>query len=228
MPKQKDLKRLVRARMKKTGESYTAARTRITRQRNPQAPPAVPAVPVADYARLAGMSDEALKAKTGCTWARWVRALDKIGAANMPHREIARHVHDTFKLDGWWAQTVTVGYERIRGLREIGQRRDGSYEANRSKTFPVPVADLFAAFSSPRVRSRWLPGVTLRVRTATAGRSMRITWADDTRVDLQFTAKGSKSQVAVSHRRLLSREDAAARRQFWSERLAALAALLAE
>ena len=32
MPRDKDLKRLVRARMTKTGESYTAARAQITRK----------------------------------------------------------------------------------------------------------------------------------------------------------------------------------------------------
>ena len=32
MPRQKDLKRLVRARMKKTGEAYTAARAQIIKK----------------------------------------------------------------------------------------------------------------------------------------------------------------------------------------------------
>ncbi|HEY7728957.1 MAG TPA: hypothetical protein VID50_10955, partial [Candidatus Eisenbacteria bacterium] len=108
MPKEKDLKRLVRARMKKTGESYTAARTQLSRKKTrPKAAP--PRVPATDFAQLAGMSDEAIRAKTGCTWARWVRALDQIGAMEMSHREIARHVYETFKTDGWWAQMVTVG-----------------------------------------------------------------------------------------------------------------------
>jgi hypothetical protein len=228
MPKQKDLKRLVRARMKKTGESYTAARTQLTRKktRGQAIVPPEPEAAAADFARLAGMSDEAIRAKTGCTWARWVRALDKIGAVEMPHREIARHVHETFKIDGWWAQTVTVGYERIRGLREISQRRSGSYEATKSKTFPVPVGDLYDAFAAPKRRSRWLPGVALTVRKATANRSMRIAWPDGTNVELWFIAKGDKSQVAVSHRKLVSRADVEARKKYWSERLAALAEII--
>ena len=59
MPIQKDLKRLVRGRMQKTGESYTAARSRILDKQSP-AP--------AEFAKLAGMSDEAVRSKTGCTW----------------------------------------------------------------------------------------------------------------------------------------------------------------
>ena len=66
-------------------------------------------------------------------------------------------------VPAWWAQMVTVGYERIRGLREIGQRRGGAFEANKSKTFPVPVDRLYRAFAQKRTRRRWLPDdVTIR------------------------------------------------------------------
>ena len=44
----------------------------------------------------------------------------------MSHTEIAAMVNKTWKVDGWWSQTVTVGYERIKGLRARGQRRDGT------------------------------------------------------------------------------------------------------
>ncbi len=114
MPTNKDFKRLVRARMQKTGESYTAARARLLTKQ--QVTPKQARTP--DYARLAGMmSDAALKAKTGCPWERWVRALDRVQAHTWPHRRIAEYVHEKYKVPGWWSQTVTVGYERIKGLR---------------------------------------------------------------------------------------------------------------
>jgi hypothetical protein len=149
MPSDKDFKRLVRARMKKTGESYTAARAHFasppgSRRVDPPAKPAAPA-PI-DFAKLAGMSDEAIKANTGCPWARWVAALDHHKAYTWTHREIADFVHTKYKVPDWWTQTVTVGYERIKGLRAIGQRRDGSYEATKSKTFAAPVSRLYRAF----------------------------------------------------------------------------------
>ena len=129
-----------------------------------------------EMAALAGMSDEAVRAKTGRTWSQWVRALDDVDAATMPHREIARHVRENYEgVSGWWAQTVAVGYERIRGLREIGQRRGGGYDANKSKTFAVPVSRLYRAFSVKRTRERWLADVELRIRTSTVDKSMRIT-----------------------------------------------------
>src|SRR5207244_9828980 len=79
MPQQKDLKRLVRARMQKTGESYTTARLHLVRNVGRTLTPSAGRVgePVPhDYAKLAGMSDEAVKKATGCTWKRWVTALD--------------------------------------------------------------------------------------------------------------------------------------------------------
>jgi len=173
------------------------------------------------------MSNAAIKAKTGCTWEKWVWTLDHSGAADMSHRAIAEMVHGTFKVPDWWAQTVTVGYERIKGLREIGQRRSGEFEANRSKTFAVPMPQLYQAFASARGRKRWLPGVKVTVRKATPERSIRITWDDDTSVEVWFVTKGaSKSTAQVQHRKLVSRDDANARKAYWGERLTALAAIL--
>ncbi len=225
MPKNKDLKRLTRSRMQKTGESYTTARSQLlkkSKSRESTAPAAE-----SDFAALAGMSDEAVRAATGCDWKRWVRTLDAIDATSMPHREIAEYIHDKWKISGWWAQTVTVGYERIRGLREIGQRRGGSYEANKSKTLPVPVTKLYRAFSVARTRNRWLPGVKMTVRKTTPEKSMRITLEDGTSVEIYFTAKGEKkSQVAIQHRKLATKSDSAKMKDYWGERLGALADIL--
>ncbi len=75
MTQNKDLKRLVRARMKKTGEAYTTARAQVTRKPKAKTRAAAASVPAAlpvakanpkDYAELAGMSDAMIKQKTGC------------------------------------------------------------------------------------------------------------------------------------------------------------------
>jgi hypothetical protein len=225
----KDFKRVVRVRMQKTGESYTAARAILLSKPSPTptVPPPASAPAVSDYARLAGMSDAAIKASTGCTWDRWVMALDYKKAYTWPHREIAEFVQEKYKVGDWWTQAVTVGYERIKGLRDIGQRRGGAYEATRSKTFAVPVARLFRAFNDARIRRKWLPGVKLSVRKAVPDRSVRITWDDDTSVEVWLTPKGTgKASAAVAHRKLADKADAERRKAFWGERLEALAAVL--
>ena len=218
MPKQKDLKRLVRARMQKTGESYTTARFHLTKKTEPAS---------ADYAKLAGLSDESVKKATGCTWERWVKALDYVHGEEMSHGELAQYVHEKFHTPDWWTQMVAVGYERIRGLRAHGQRRSGEWEVSKSKTIAVPAAKLFAAFKTPRGRATWLAGAKLMVRTSTPEKSMRVRWEDGTPVDIFFTRRGeSKSQVAIQHRRLPTKADADRMRAFWTERLEALAALM--
>ena len=233
MTQNKDLKRIVRARMKKTGEAYTAARAQVTRKSSAKAPaattPAAPAPSPKDYARLAGMSDAVIKKNTGCAWDKWVKSLDYHGAEQMSHRDIAALVSEKYKVADWWTQSVTVGYERIKGLRARGQRRDGSYEASKSRTFNVPVATLFDAWADARVRRRWLDGATVKVRTATAPKSMRLGWNDGSIIAVGFIAKGTaKSSVAVQHTKLPNREAADHLKKYWSDRMDALAAVLAQ
>ena len=234
MPRNKDLKRLVRARMRKTGEAYTAARANIITKPNiktvsngaggssARATPAS-AAKSTDYGSVAGMSDEKVKAKIGCTWERWVYALDRRGAAQMSHGEIAALVNTKYKVDGWWSQMVTVGYERIKGLRARGQRMDGSYEASKSRTFNVPVTTLFDAWADASTRRQWLNGARVKVRTSTAPKSMRLDWPEGGIIAVWFTAKGkSKSVVALAHTKLPDREAADRLKQYWSDRLDAL------
>jgi hypothetical protein len=231
MPANKDLKRLVRARMRKTGEAYTTARAQIAKKPNitPAPAPAARAEPAPqDYAKLAGMSDDVMQAKTGCDWGRWITALDYHGAETMSHREIAELVKTKYKVADWWTQAVTVGYERIKGLRARGQRRDGTYEASKSRTFDVPVAKLFDAWAKPARRKKWLDAPDVKLRTAMPPKSVRLGWSDGGIVAVWFTAKGkSKSSVAVQHTKLPDRETADRLKEYWSERLDVLGELLA-
>jgi len=222
MPRQKDLKRVTRARMKKTGESYTTARAHLLEKKT-----AAVRKPAEDYAAAAGTGDAAVEAKTGKPWKHWVDVLDKVNAHTWQHAAIAKYLYDECGVPGWWAQTITVGYERIRGLRAIGQRRDGTREISRSRTVPVSIGDLYKAWSNTRTRKRWLPD-TITVRKANPEKTVRLRWADDTPVEIYFASRGeARSQIAVQHRGLASKEDAERMKAIWSERLDTLVSLLA-
>jgi hypothetical protein len=219
MPRDKDRKRIIRARMKKTGESYTAARAHVLSRTTSDRP----AAPARDLAALAGMKDDVIAARTGRSWREWERALDSDGAQAMPHGDIASIVHKKYQVGDWWAQSVTVGYERIKGLRERGQRRNGTYEITKSRTFSVPVKVLFDAWAKDTARRRWLEKVDAVVRTKKASKSMRLGWPDGTLVVVGFIAKGrGKSAVALAHTKLRDRTAAAKAREYWSGRLDAL------
>lgn len=248
MTTQKDFKRLVRGRMQKTGESYTTARVSLLGQSPKRKPKSVetngsgtlagetaaptergaaqPQIQPADLAKIAGMADDTIKAKTGCTWDKWVWALDEVKAYNWPHREIAQYVHEKYKVPGWWTQTVTVGYERIRGLREKGQRRSGAWEASKSRTINAGASTVFKAFKQPKLRSGWLPNKVVE-RTSVPNKSLRLTWEDGTSVEVYVTSKArSKSQVVVQHTKLPSRDVADRMKAFWAEHLGLLATQL--
>jgi uncharacterized protein YndB with AHSA1/START domain len=225
MTAQRSFKRLVRLRMAKTGESYTAARAALLAAREPDSSPTADAHP-----RLV-TSDEAIRQRTGRGWEDWFDLLDAAGMTERSHRDIARWVAE---LQGvvplaWTAQAVTVSYERARGGREVGQRTDG-FAISVSRTVEVPVDRLFLAFTDETERTRWLGGAELRERTARRPRSARFDWGEDgTRVNATFTPKAeARSAVSVEHTRLADGDAADRLKQVWRERLAALKATLEE
>jgi hypothetical protein len=235
MTKQKSFKDRVRARMGKTSESYTAARRQLltkAAERDAQAPadPAGGGGPEAVDVPGARRpySDAVVRANTGKTWDEWFAVLDRWGAVERPHAEIARWVGEEHGVGGWWAQGVTVAYEQARGLRAPGQRRGGLFEVNASKTVAVPVERLYEAFVDPVLRERWLPGATLEVRSARPGRSIRANWDDgSTRLVVDFSARGeAKSQVALVHERIPDAATAEELKAWWRGRVAALKQLL--
>jgi hypothetical protein len=219
MTRQKTFKRKVRARMEKTGESYTAARRQLI---------AAGERPGTDTAEFEPpMSDEAIRERTGRGWDEWFGLLDGWNAASRPHPEIARWLREEQDVDGWSAQSVTVGYERARGLRAPGQRPEG-WSVTASKTIGVPVERLFAAFDDESQRERWLPGAELHLRTASEPKSARYDWEDgSSRVIVGFYAKGDdKSQVALEHARLPDADTAEEMKAWWRGRVAALKEML--
>lgn len=102
MTEHKSFKRLVRARMEKTGESYTAARAMLLRAEEPTEAPTL---------RLA-TSDEKIRQRTGRGWEEWFAILDGWGATDRPHREIARWLADQQGLHplAWNVQAIVSSY----------------------------------------------------------------------------------------------------------------------
>jgi hypothetical protein len=146
MTRQKTFKRRVRARMEKTGESYTAARRMlIAAGERPEASTSTFQPP---------MADEKVAAATGRVWEEWFALLDEWGAASRAHRDIARWLQDEHGVAGWWSQSVTVAYEQARGLRAPGQRVDG-WSITATKTIAVPVERLPDADTAEEMKAWW-------------------------------------------------------------------------
>ncbi len=219
MTTQKTFKRRVRDRMAKTGESYTAARRQLIADGD-EPDPGTPT-----YETV--VSDDRVLEATGKRHEEWFTILDRWGAKERTHTEIARYVIEELGVDGWWGQGVTVSYERARGLRAVGQMKDG-WTINASKTVHVAVDDLFDAVVEDRIRKEWLPDGDVSLRTATKPKSARYDWEDgSTRLNVSFESKGlSKATVFISHERLPDADTGDAMKTYWRAALVDLKAHL--
>lgn len=170
------------------------------------------------------MSDEAVRAKTGKTWAEWFKILDAAGAKKMTHREIVAVLSKKHGVGPWWQQMVAVTFEQARGLRQKHEKPKG-YEISVSRTIDIPVSKAYKAWTDEKTRSRWLKGL-ITVRKATTNKSLRIVWEDGTNVAVAFYLKGNKSQIVAQHSKLSDSKAAARMKTFWAKALERLKEIL--
>lgn len=164
MTQARKLKKQTRAR--KTGGSYTAARRQVQGQRPRTAASRPTPAFAADVPASLLKKDARLVERTGHGWAHWFAVLDAFGAAHKGHTASARHVGAAHGVDGWYAQEITVAYERARGLRGTNQRMSGEYEVSVSKVLPAPVGEVVAALRSPKRRAAWAGAMDSELRQA--------------------------------------------------------------
>ena len=101
-------------------------------------------------------SDEAVAGKTGKNWVMWFRILEEVGGRNQSHQEIAEFLRTQHKLEDWWCQMITNGYEQHVGRRQKHEMA-GGFEISVSKTIPVGIGELYEAFHDPNIAED-LPG----------------------------------------------------------------------
>ena len=183
MTRQRSFKRLVRARMEKTGESYTAARAALLAADEPEA---LDARGARDVGRDDPRAAPAAAGRSGST-------CSTTGARPSDRTVRSRAGSPSSRASTRWPGTRrpwSSSYERARGLRALGEHADG-FTVTASKTVAVPVERLYDAFVDESLRERWLPDGELRERTATKPKSARFDWGDGgTRVHVTFAAKG--------------------------------------
>lgn len=238
------LKRTVRARARKTGESYTTARRQVLSARDRDARATRPAPPLPSSASsAAGMVSAArVLAVTGRPLEHWFDVLERFDALAQGHTAAARHLRDEHGVTAWYAQGITGSFERARGARVVNQKCSGDFEVSISKVVAAPLARLGAAWAGER--ARWLAGASpelLRALEAGLGaprcRGVRV---DERDVRLRYAALGSTVDVRVTPRpdgkcvvvvQVLKLPDAAAvarERAAWRAALAALQAFTVE
>jgi hypothetical protein len=222
MTTQKLFKRRVRQRMSKTGETYTAARRHLVLKRD-----RLEAARTSLSGAIELASDAKITEVTGRSWEAWLALLDRWGARERKRGETVEFLMAEHAVPGWWAQAITTGFERTRGMRIKHQQPDG-FTVYASKTVGVPIDVLFDAFTDDRVRGQWLTDASMSLRTSQPARVARFVWGDGrTRVEVTFDAKApAKSSAFLSHQRLPDPDAAEAAKAAWKVRLTALKSLL--
>ncbi len=215
MTSQETLKRRVRDRMAKTGERYTAARRVLleqasTRRRTWAAEPEMP--------------DAKVREATGRGWEDWCQVIEAYDGRQEGHARIARHLIDEYGMNPWWAQGVTIGYERITGLRVLHQMTDGSFAASKSKTLDIDVSALRAMLIDDEARRDLIIGYDTVLRSKPTSKSLRIGFDEGSALFSFDPATNGRTRITVTQGDLSSTEAADRWRFYWTDWLDALAA----
>ena len=199
--------------------------------------------------KFSGVSDDAVAAATGRNWDEWIAFLDGLGAAEMDHKGIVALAAGPGGLsNGWWQQSVTVGYEQARGLRVVGQTSGADFQIGVQKTLPVPSTIAWALLSERPGRDVWLgktaslefrkgrkyrteEGREGEIRSCVPGERVRLTWshpnlAQQSTLQVYLAPSGDKTSVRFHQERLSSLEERELMRKHWRGVLEELAGLL--
>ena len=182
--------------------------------------------------------------KTGHGLDHWFAVLDRFGAVEKGHTAAARHLYEDHQVPGWYAQGITVAFERARGVRVLNQRGDGAYEVSVSKVMTADPATVIKAFTVTRMRKRWIGGVDPELAGALTSAitdkaakgfvvrpdgqaRFRYKW-DGTTVQFYLLPKpGGKVSLVVQHTGLPAAAAVEQRRGQWKAAVRAVAAFVA-
>ncbi len=117
---------------------------------------------------------------------------------------------------------MTVGFERITGLRLPGQMKDGTFTVSRTRILPVDAAALRALLLDDTDRAELVPGYELTLRSKPESKSLRFSFAQDGEslgsVTFAFDpAPKERLRLTVTHEKLSSIELGELWKEFWSE-----------
>ena len=248
MTRARKLKKVIRSRAAKTGESYTAARRQVleAKRRRGVAPPPEPARPAKPAPRTRSSrvtSDTSVRKKTGHGLDHWFGVLDDFGARTKGHTASARHLSEAHGVPSWHCQMITVEYERLHGLRAKNQSCEGDFQVTVSRTVPATVEQVAGLINDARRRARWLrtadPSLARALEAAFAGpkaRSVAVKTpqyarlrfpGDGATVEILITGKTGGRAIVAAHNTKLAGPDAVERqRALWGAALDGLRAQL--
>jgi hypothetical protein len=214
MTRNRSFKRRIRARMAKTGEKYGAARRILLEQAATR--------DVRSWGSDPEHSDAIIRDNTGRGWDEWRDLIDAWPGHEDGHGAVATWLQEEHGVPGWWAQSVTVGWERITGRRLPHQVADGTFTANRSATIHTDHVALGEMLRDDAELADLLPGWDAERRSRPTSKNVRIGLGSGV-VEIAIVPKDDRrATVHVSHAKLSSPAEVTHWKAFWADWLAAL------
>lgn len=210
MTTQESFKQRVRFRMAHTGERYLEARRVLLHNARPIAG-------ARRWVALPELSDQTIRRGTGRGWDEWCDLIEAFPGRHDGHAAIASHLSGEHGLDAWWSQGVTVGYERIAGLRLPHQMPDGTFTANKSRTVVADIEVLRAGLLDDEQRLDLFPGLATELRSRSTARTVRLA-IGVTVAAITLDSRGDgRVKIVVEYRRLPSLDAVEEWTFYWSE-----------
>ncbi len=203
--------------MEKTGEKYGAARRVLLEQAAARS-----AAGGRAWISQPEIADQRVLDATGRSWDEWCDIIDAWPQHVDGHPAVAAWLEAEHKLSGWWAQGVTVGWERITGRRLPGEMPDGTFTANKSRTVEADAAGLRRLLLDDADRADLFPGHSVALLSKPSAKAIRLGFSDSVAL-LSLTLKaGGRVAVSVQHSKLADADAIDEWKFYWDEWLDAI------
>lgn len=193
-----------------------------------------------EYVSEQPVTSGAAQAATGRNLETWYAELDALGGPSAGRKGLTDYLFKEKKVNPWWAVTIAVEFEKLRGAKE----KDGfarGYGICVTKSVTATPQQVYDALLDART---WLgAGSQADAREGGAfqdahghhgvfkklnpGKVLRFTWQGDRHpgaelVEIKLTASGAKTGLVLTHERLQTRESADGMRAAWGQVLESL------
>lgn len=164
-----------------------------------------------------GTHVEVVRERTGRGWDQWRALIDAWPGHGDGHTAVARWLEQEHGIDGWWAQQVTVGWERITGRRLPNQLADGTFTASRSATRSLDADALRARLLDDLERAALFPGLVAELRSRPTSKNVRLGLPEGVAEVSLVTKPDGRVTVTVQHQKLPSPEAVSRWKAFWGD-----------
>ncbi len=167
-------------------------------------------------------SDALIKENTGRGLDAWRDLIESWPGHVDGHTAVASWLQAEHGVNGWWAQSVTVGWERITGRRLPHQMADGTFTVNASATVTTDPDAAHEMLLDDSGREDLFPDLSPTLRSRGTSKNLRIGLPEGVAQFSIVPRADGRVTIYVSHEKLPSADDVPVWNSFWAEWLVAL------